>query len=137
MTLSTSIFGTPLLLYCLNDKSYGKFFPATDWDNDLNLLELGISGSLLALLVKAMGKSLFITWLPLLLPWKEFGITGQFLAVLAGNIGFQVLMSWDGLRSYPDVFSAIKDHKAHIPIEIQLWQLNWSTFTLRLSSQLG
>ncbi len=81
-----------------------------------------------------MFQSLLITGLALLLAWKGFGITGQFLAVLAGNIGFQVLMCWDGLRRYPDVFSAIKDHKAHIPIEKQLWQLNWSTFTLRLSS---
>ncbi len=55
MRLSISIFGTPLLLHCLGDESYGAFRAPTDWGNYLNLLELGISGSLLALLAKALG----------------------------------------------------------------------------------
>ena len=55
MTLSIGIFGTPLLLYWLGDERYGAFLAATDWGNYLNLLELGISGSLLALLAKAVG----------------------------------------------------------------------------------
>jgi hypothetical protein len=63
-----------------------------------------------------MFQSLLITGLALLLAWKGFAITGQLLAVLAGNIGFQALICWDGLRRYQHVFSAIKDHKAHIPI---------------------
>ncbi|WP_413171758.1 polysaccharide biosynthesis C-terminal domain-containing protein [Anabaena azotica] len=225
MTLSIGIFSTPLLLHWLGDERYGAFRAANDWGNYLNLLELGISGSLLALLAKTVGigehqqirltlatgikaylkimivmvlagvglglfithlvpvqgvlvselqkgywlgflavlllpltpfrlladasqrsyfanvfimfQSLLITGLALLLAWKGFGITGQFVAVLVGNIGFQVLMCWDGLRRYPDVFSAMKDHQAQIPIEKELWQLNWSTFTLNLSGRLG
>jgi len=84
-----------------------------------------------------MFQSLIITGLALLLARGGFGITGQYLAVLAGNIAFQLLMCWDGLRHYPDVFSAIKDNQAQIPIQKQLWQLNWSTFTLNLSGRLG
>jgi O-antigen/teichoic acid export membrane protein len=212
-------------LHWLGDERYGAFRAASDWGNYLHLLELGISGSLMALLAKAVGigsqqqirltlatgiraylqimilmllagvglglfitqlvpvqgvligelqkgywlafigifllpltpfqlladasqrsyftnvfimfQSLIITVLTLLLAREGFGITGQYLAVLVGNITFQVLMCWDGLRRYPDVFSAIKDNKAQSPIEKQLWQLNWSTFTLRLSGQLG
>ncbi|MFK0729851.1 MAG: polysaccharide biosynthesis C-terminal domain-containing protein [Gloeotrichia echinulata GP01] len=225
MTLGIGIISTPLLLTWLGDERYGAFRAANDWGNYLNLLELGVSGSLLALLAKAIGigerqqirltlatgikvylkimivmvlvgvglglfitrlvpvegvlvgelqtgywlrllaifllpltpfhlladasqrsyfshvfmmfQSLIITGLALLLAWGGFGITGQYLAVLAGNIAFQVLMCWDGLRHYPDVFSAIKDNQAQIPIEKQLWQLNWSTFTFNLSGQLG
>lgn len=225
MTLSIGIFSTPLLLSWLGDERYGAFRAANDWGNYLNLLELGISGSLMALLAKAVGtgdgqqirltlatgikaylkimaimvlvggalgllitrvvpvektlladlqtgywlglltifllpltpfrlladasqrgyfanvlimfQSLIITGLALLLARGGFGITGQFLALLAGNIGFQILMCWDGLRRYPDVFSAIQDHKPQIPIERQLWRLNRSTFTLRLSGQLS
>lgn len=225
MTLGIGILSTPQLLSWLGDKRYGAFRAASDWGNYLNLLELGISGSLLALLAKAVGigerqqirltlvtgirvylkimivmvlagvglglfitrvvpvegilvgelqtgywlgflaifllpltpfrlladasqrgyfanvfimfQSLIITGLALLLARGGFGITGQYLAVLAGNIAFQLLMCWDGLRHYPDVFSAIKDNQAQIPIQKQLWQLNWSTFTLNLSGRLG
>ena len=225
MTLGIGIFSTPLLLHWLGDERYGAFRAATDWGNYLNLLELGIGGSLLALLAKAVGmvnyqhirltlatgiraylqimivmvlagvglgffithlvpvqgvlvgelqtgywlgflaifllpltpfklladasqrsyfanvfimfQSLIITGLALLLAQGGFGITGQYLAVLAGNIAFPILMCWDGLRRYPDVFSVIKDNKAQIPIEKELWKLNWSTFTLNLSGRLG
>lgn len=225
MTLGIGIVCTPLLLHWLGDERYGAFRAASDWGNYLNLLELGIGGSLMALLAKAVGigerqqirltmatgiraylkimivmvlagvvlgvfitrlvpvegilvgelqkgywlafigifllpftpfqlladasqrsyfanvfimfQSLLITGLALLLARGGFGITGQYIAALAGNIGFQVLMCWDGLRRYPDVFSAIKDHKAQAPIEKELWKLNWSTFTLNLSGRLG
>ncbi|WP_353932516.1 polysaccharide biosynthesis C-terminal domain-containing protein [Okeanomitos corallinicola TIOX110] len=225
MTLGIGIFSTPLLLGWLGDERFGAFRAATDWGNYLNLLELGISGSLMALLAKAVGigerqqirltlatgittylkimivmilaglglgifitqlvpvkgvlvselqtgywlgflaifllplnpfrlladasqrgyfanvfimfQSLLITGLALLLASRGFGITGQYIAVLAGNIAFQLLMSWDGLHRYPDVVLAIKDLKAQKPIEKKLWQLNWSTFALRLSGQFG
>lgn len=225
MTLGIGIISTPLLLTWLGDERYGAFRAATDWGNYLNLLELGLSGSLMALLAKAVGigerqqirltlatgitaylkimivtilagvglgifitqlvpvqgvlvgelqtgywlgflaifllpltpfrlladasqrsyfanvfimfQSLIITGLTLVLARGGFGITGQYIAVFAGNIVFQLLMCWDGLRHYPDVFSAIKNYQAQVPIQKQLWQLNWSTFTLRLSGQFG
>ncbi|MEA5575979.1 polysaccharide biosynthesis C-terminal domain-containing protein [Anabaena sp. UHCC 0451] len=225
MTLGIGIISTPLLLSWLGDERYGAFRAASDWGSYLNLLELGISGSLMALLAKAVGigerqqirltlatgiraylkimivmvlagvvlgvfitrlvpvegvlvselqkgywlgffaifllplspfrlladasqrsyfanvfimfQSLLITGLGLLLARGGFGITGQYIAALAGNIGFQILMCWEGLRRYPDVFSAVKDYKAQASIEKKLWQLNWSTFTLNLSGRLG
>jgi O-antigen/teichoic acid export membrane protein len=225
MTLGIGIVSTPLLLHWLGDERYGAFRAATDWGNYLGLLELGIGGSLMALLAKAVGvgeiqqirltlatgikaylqimilmvgagiglglfithlvpvkaalaselqtgywlafigifllplhpfrlladasqrsyfanvfimfQSLIITGLALFLARGGFGITGQYIAALVGNIAFQVLMCWEGLRRYPDIFSAIRDHKAQIPIEKQLWKLNWSAFTLNLSGQLG
>ncbi|NES99924.1 MAG: lipopolysaccharide biosynthesis protein [Sphaerospermopsis sp. SIO1G2] len=225
MTLSIGIISTPLLLNWLGDERYGAFRTATDWGNYLNLLELGLTGSLVALLAKAVGigerqqirltlatgikaylkimivkilagvglglfitqlvpvegvlvnelqtgywlgflaiflfplvpfrlladasqrgyftnifimfQSLLITGLSLLLASRGFGITGQYIAVLVGNIGFQLLMCWDGLRRYPDVFLVIKDFPTQKPIEKQLWQLNKSTFLLRLSGQFG
>jgi O-antigen/teichoic acid export membrane protein len=72
-----------------------------------------------------------------LLAWRGFGITGQYLAVLVGGICFQLLMSWDGLRRYPDVFLAVGDRQSQIPMEKELWRLNWSTFILNLSGRLG
>ncbi|MEA5581399.1 MATE family efflux transporter [Nodularia harveyana UHCC-0300] len=225
MTLGIGIISTPLLLSWLGDERYGAFRAANDWGNYLNLLELGVSGSLMALLAKAVGmgdpkeirltlatgiraylkimivmvlagvglglfitrlvpvegvlvgelqtgywlafigifllpltpfrlladasqrsyfanlfiifQSLIITSLALLLARGGFGITGQYIAALAGGVAFQVLMCWDGLRRYPDVFSAIMDSKAQKPIEKKLWQLNWSAFTLNLSGQVG
>ncbi|MBD2214885.1 lipopolysaccharide biosynthesis protein [Nostoc linckia FACHB-104] len=225
ITLGIGIMSTPLLLAWLGDERYGAFRAANDWGNYLNLLELGLSGSLLALLAKAVGigerqqvlltlatgiraylkimivmllagvglglfitnlvpvegvllrelqtgyclgllaifllplnpfrlladasqrsyfanifimfQSLIIIGLALLLAWAGFGITGQYLAVLAGSIAFQLLMCWDGLRHYPDVFSAIKNNKAQIPIEKKLWKLNWSTFIFKLSGQIS
>jgi O-antigen/teichoic acid export membrane protein len=223
--LGTSVISTPLLLHWLGDERYGAFRAANDWGNYINLLELGISGSLMALLAKAVGigesqqirltlatgiraylqimiamvlagvglgffitqlvpvtgdlvnelqtgywlgflgifllplnpfrlladasqrsyfanfflmfQSLIITGLSLLLAWRGFGITGQYLAVLIGGICFQVLMSWDGLRRYPDVFLAVGDRQSQIPIEKELWRLNWSTFILNLSGRLS
>lgn len=223
--LGISVISTPLLLHWLGDERYGAFRAASDWGNYLNLLELGIGGSLMALLAKAVGigesgqirltlatgiraylqimiamvlagiglgffitqlvpvadslvnelqtgywlafvgifllplapfrlladasqrsyfanfflmfQSLIITGLSLLLAWRGFGITGQYLAVLIGGICFQVLMSWDGLRRYPDVFLAVGDRQSQIPIEKELWRLNWSTFILNLSGRLG
>ena len=225
ITLGIGIVSTPLLLHWLGDERYGAFRAASDWANYLTLLELGISGSLLSFLAKAIGigerkqilltlvtgikaylkimlmmilagivlgffithlvpvqghlvselqngywlgflgifllplnpfqllanasqrsyfingliilQSLVITSLTLLLAWKGWGITGQYLAVLVGNIIFQILASWDGLRRYSDVFSVVKDTQAQTPIEKQLWQLNRSSFILRLSGQLS
>ena len=223
--MGISVISTPLLLHWLGDERYGAFRTASDWGNYLNLLELGIGGSLMALLAKAVGvgeseqirltlatgiraylqimiamalagvglgffitqlvpvtdslvnelqtgywlvffgifllplvpfhlladasqrsyvanfflmfQSLIITGLSLLLAWRGFGITGQYLAVLIGGICFQVLMSWNGLRRYPDVFLALGDRQSQIPIEKELWRLNWSTFILNLSGRLG
>ena len=53
--LGISVISTPLLLHWLGDERYGAFRAASDWGNYLNLLELGIGGSLMALLAKAVG----------------------------------------------------------------------------------
>jgi O-antigen/teichoic acid export membrane protein len=55
LTLSIGIFSTPLLLNWLGDDRYGAFRAASDWGNYLNLLELGLGGSLMSLLAKAVG----------------------------------------------------------------------------------
>jgi O-antigen/teichoic acid export membrane protein len=55
LTLSIGIFSTPLLLSWLGDDRYGAFRAASDWGNYLNLLELGLGGSLTSLLAKAVG----------------------------------------------------------------------------------
>ncbi|MDM9383273.1 lipopolysaccharide biosynthesis protein [Chlorogloeopsis sp. ULAP01] len=54
-SLSIGLVSTPLLLHWLGDDRYGSFRAASDWGNYLNLLELGIGGSLMALLAKAVG----------------------------------------------------------------------------------
>ncbi|MEH1820669.1 MAG: lipopolysaccharide biosynthesis protein [Nostoc sp.] len=54
ITLGVGLVSTPLLLSWLNDERYGAFRAASDWGNYLHLLELGISGSLLPLLAKAV-----------------------------------------------------------------------------------
>ena len=55
ITLGIGIVSTPLLLHWLGDERYGAFRAASDWANYLTLLELGISGSLLSFLAKAIG----------------------------------------------------------------------------------
>jgi O-antigen/teichoic acid export membrane protein len=225
LTLGIGMLSTPLLLQWLGDDRYGAFRAANDWGNYLNLLELGLSGSLISLLAKAAGvgdrqniyltlatgikaylkitaiiilagiglgifitqivpvkaalvsdlqigywvgllavlmlplspfrlladasqrsysanlflgfQSVVITSLSLLLAWSKFGITGQYLAVVIGAIVFQVIMCWDSIRRYPDFVSAWSDRKSQIPIERQLWNLNRSTFILKLSGQLS
>ncbi|MEH2160628.1 MAG: lipopolysaccharide biosynthesis protein [Nostoc sp.] len=225
MTLGIGLVSTPMLLSWLGDDRYGAFRAATDWGNYLNLLELGIGGSLLALLAKAVGigdrqlirltlatairtylnimagmilvgvglgcfitylvpvkgllvgelqkgywlgllgilllplnsfrllaaasqrsytdnvfvifQSLIITSVSLLLARARFGITGQYIAVLLGNIFFQLVMCCDGLRRYPDVFTYLGDRKSQLPIEKQLWQLNWPTLALNFSGQMS
>lgn len=52
MSLSVALFSTPLLLKWLGNERYGAFRAASDWGNYLWLLELGIGGSLMALLAK-------------------------------------------------------------------------------------
>jgi len=54
-TLGIGLVSTPLLLHWLGDERYGAFRAASDWGNYLNLLELGLGGSLIALLAKAVG----------------------------------------------------------------------------------
>ncbi|WP_335216266.1 hypothetical protein [Nostoc sp.] len=55
MTLGIGLISTPLLLSWLGNDRCGAFRAAIDWGNYLNLLELGIGGSLLTLLAKAVG----------------------------------------------------------------------------------
>ncbi len=223
--LLVGLFSTPLLLNWLGDNRYGAFRAASDWVSYLALLELGIGGSLMALLAKAVGigdcqqirltlavgiraylqimavmglvgvglglfitdlvpvpetltgelqkgywlgflaifliplapfrlladasqrsyftnallmfQSLLITAMTLCLARIGFGIPGQYLAVLLGNISFQLLMCWDGLRRYPDLFTAVFEGKSHANIKQQLWQLNLPTLALNLSGQLS
>jgi O-antigen/teichoic acid export membrane protein len=47
---------TPWLLYWLGDERYGAFRSTSDWMGYLNLLELGLSGSLMPLLASAMAQ---------------------------------------------------------------------------------
>ncbi len=54
-TLSISLVSTSLLVNWLGDDRYGAFRAASDWANYLNLLELGIGGSLITLLAKVVG----------------------------------------------------------------------------------
>ena len=225
LTLGIGILSTPLLLQWLGDDRYGAFRAANDWGNYLNLLELGLSGSLMSLLAKAAGigdrqniyltlatgikaylkitaiiilagiglgifitqlvpvkpalvsdlqvgywvgllallmlplspfrlladasqrsyfanlflglQSVVITSLSLFLAWAKLGITGQYLAVVIGAIVFQAIVCWDSIRRYPGFVSAWSDRKSQIPIERQLWNLNRSTFILKLSGQLS
>lgn len=55
MSLGVALFSTPLLLKWLGNERYGAFRAASDWGNYLWLLELGIGGSLMALLAKNVG----------------------------------------------------------------------------------
>ncbi len=55
ITLLVGLFSTPLLLSWLGDDRYGAFRAASDWVGYLALLELGIGGSVRALLAKAVG----------------------------------------------------------------------------------
>lgn len=225
LTMSIGIVCTPLLLKWLGDDRYGAFRAASDLTNYLNLLELGLSGSLMSLLAHAVGvgdshyiyltlvtgikaylkitlsivltgiglgifithlvpvtdalvsdlqtgywigllailalplspfrlladasqrsyfaniflglQSVVITSLSLLLAWLKWGISGQYLALILGTIVFQLIMCWDSIRRYPNLWSVWHDRKAQAPIEKQLWQLNKSTFILKLSGQLS
>lgn len=56
ITLGVGLVATPLLLHWLGDERYGAFKAASDWMSYVNLLELGMGGSLLALLAKAVGQ---------------------------------------------------------------------------------
>jgi O-antigen/teichoic acid export membrane protein len=225
LTMSIGIVCTPLLLKWLGDDRYGAFRAASDLTNYLNLLELGLSGSLMSLLAHAVGvgdlhyiyltlvtgikayfkitlsivlagiglglfishlvpvkdalvgdlqtgywigllaiitlplspfrlladasqrsyfaniflglQSVVITSLSLLLAWLKWGISGQYLALIFGTIVFQLIMCWDSIRRYPNLWSVWHDRIAQLPIEKQLWQLNKSTFILKLSGQLS
>lgn len=55
MSLGIGLVSTPLLLGWLGDERFGAFRAASDWMGYLGLLELGIGGSLLAVLAKAFG----------------------------------------------------------------------------------
>jgi O-antigen/teichoic acid export membrane protein len=56
VTLSVSVFSTPLLITWLGDERYGAFRTASNWVSYIGLLELGIGRSLLPLLAKSLGK---------------------------------------------------------------------------------
>jgi O-antigen/teichoic acid export membrane protein len=225
LTISIGMVCTPLLLKWLGDDRYGAFRAASDWGNYLNLLELGLSGSLMSLLAQAVGigdrqqiyltlvtgikaylkitvlmlfagiglgifitqlvhventlvgdlqtgywigllavlmlplspfrlladasqrsyfanlflglQSVVITSLSLVLAGAKWGITGQYLALILGTIVFQLVMCWDSIRRYPDLRAVWHDRIAQKPIKKQLWQLNRSTFLLKLSGQLS
>ncbi len=225
LTMSIGIVCTPLLLQWLGDDRYGAFRAASDLTNYLNLLELGLSGSLMSLLAHAVGvgdnhyiyltlvtgikayfkitlwiilagiglgifithlvpvtaalvgdlqtgywigllailalplspfrlladasqrsyfaniflglQSVVITSFSLLLAWAKWGIYGQYLALIIGAIVFQLIMCWDSICRYPNFWSVWHDRIAQAPIEQKLWQLNKSTFILKLSGQLS
>ncbi|MBW4553884.1 MAG: lipopolysaccharide biosynthesis protein [Aphanocapsa sp. GSE-SYN-MK-11-07L] len=224
-TLAIGLFTTPLLLHLLGDERYGVFRAASDWSGYVSLLQLGVSGSLIALFVKAIGQvdlkavrltlatgirvylqitgltilagiglgfaithlvqvkgelvgelqrgywlgflailllpltpfrlltdasqrgywtnfvsilqSLLITSSTLLLAWLGWGIPGQYLATLLGTSFFCVTMAWDGFKRYSDVFPLVFNKSAQAEIAQQLWQLNWPTLLLNLSTQIG
>jgi O-antigen/teichoic acid export membrane protein len=225
ISIGLTLFSTPLLIQFLGDERYGAFRAATNWASYIGLLELGIGGSLLALLAKAIGKEndslvrltlltgikaylqilavmllvslglgwfisdlvqvkgvladelktgywigftanffllfapfrmladagqrsylnhalltiqlLLITCLSIVLARAGWGIPGQYLALLLGSVPYQLVMSWDGLRRYPDILTVKSDYESQQAIKQQLWQLNWPTFALNLSGQLG
>lgn len=225
LTMSIGIICTPLLLKWLGDDRYGAFRAASDLTNYLNLLELGLSGSLMSLLANAVGvgdiqhiyltlvtgikaylkitffilstgiglglfitrlvpvqdalasdlqigywigllailalpltpfrlladasqrtyfaniflglQSVIITSLSLLLAIAQWGISGQYLALITGTLVFQLIMCWDSMRRYPNLWSVWQNRAAQKPIEKKLWQLNRSTFILKLSGQLS
>jgi O-antigen/teichoic acid export membrane protein len=56
ITLLIGLLSTPLLLHFLGDDRYGAFRAATDWAGYINLLQLGVGGSLMALLANAVSK---------------------------------------------------------------------------------
>ncbi len=56
ITLAVGLFSTPLLLHWLGDARYGAFRAASDWAGYINLLQLGVGGSLMALFAKAIGQ---------------------------------------------------------------------------------
>lgn len=225
ISLCVSLLSTPLLITWLGDERYGAFRAASNWGSYIGLLELGMGGSLLPLLAKALGKDdkkliritlltgikvylqilavmllagiglgwfitglvqikgtlkseletgyylglagllflpltpfrmlidasqrsyfihawltvqlILITSLSLLLAWVGLGIPGQYLAILLGSLPYQFLIYWDGLRRYPNLFATVVDSQTQRNIKNQLWQLNWPTFALNLSSQLN
>ena len=57
VTVITGLLATPLLLRWLGEEKFGAFRVALDWYGYLSLLELGLSGALLALLAKAIGQN--------------------------------------------------------------------------------
>jgi O-antigen/teichoic acid export membrane protein len=57
INLIVGLFCTPLLLHWLGDERYGAFRAASDWGNYINLIQLGMGGSLMALFVKAIGQN--------------------------------------------------------------------------------
>jgi O-antigen/teichoic acid export membrane protein len=56
VTFLTSIFATPILLRWLGAERLGAFRALTDWYGYMTLLELGLSGALLPLLARALGR---------------------------------------------------------------------------------
>jgi O-antigen/teichoic acid export membrane protein len=56
VSLLIGLVSTPLLLHFLGDDRYGAFRAASDWAGYINLLQLGMGGSLMALLATAVGK---------------------------------------------------------------------------------
>lgn len=57
MTVITGLLATPALLRWLGEEKFGAFRVALDWYGYLSILELGLSGALLALLAKAIGQN--------------------------------------------------------------------------------
>ena len=56
VTVIVGLFATPPLLRWLGDERFGAFRVTTDWYGYLSLFELGLSGALLPMLAKAVGR---------------------------------------------------------------------------------
>ncbi len=57
VTVITGLLATPPLLRWLGEERFGAFRVALDWYGYLSILELGLSGALLALLARAIGQN--------------------------------------------------------------------------------
>ncbi len=57
VTVITGLLATPFLLRWLGEEKFGAFRVALDWCGYLSLFELGLSGALLALLAKPIGRN--------------------------------------------------------------------------------
>src|SRR6266571_2547119 len=57
ITVAVSLAATPLFLRWLGEEKFGAFRAASDWLGHLSIFELGLSGALAPLLVRAVGKS--------------------------------------------------------------------------------
>jgi len=85
VTVITGLLATPPLLRWLGEERFGAFRVALDWYGYLSLLELGLSGALLALLARAIGQ-------------KDIDAIRQTLAAaLRAYLGVAVVMLIGGL----------------------------------------